>query len=74
MLYSVEGAIARVTLNRPEKRNALNEGVIAGIKNGLQQAAGEESVRVVVIAGAGKDFCSGADLAAIQKIAGCVGG
>ena len=70
VLYSVEGAVARVTLNRPEKRNALNDAVIAGIKEGLKDASKDERVRVVVISGAGKDFCSGADLAALQKIAG----
>ena len=69
VLYSVDGAVARITLNRPEKRNALNDAVIAGIKSGLKQASRDEHVRVVVIAGAGKDFCSGADLSALQKIA-----
>src|SRR4029079_2334565 len=69
VLYSVEGAVARVTLNRPEKRNALNDAVIAGIKDGLKKASKDQRVRVVVISGAGKDFCSGADLAALQKIA-----
>lgn len=69
VLYSVDGAIARVTLNRPEKRNALNDAVIAGLKDGLKNASRDERVRVVVISGAGKDFCSGADLAALQKIA-----
>jgi len=70
VLYSVEGAVARVTLNRPDKRNALNDAVIAGIKRGLKKAAEDERVRVAVISGAGKDFCSGADLSALQKIAG----
>jgi methylglutaconyl-CoA hydratase len=70
VLYSVEGSVARIRLNRPEKRNALNDALIAGIKTGLQKAAVDESVRVVVISGAGKDFCSGADLSALQKIAG----
>jgi len=70
VLYSVESAVARITLNRPEKRNALNDAVIAGLKDGLGKAAGDEKVRVVVISGAGKDFCSGADLSALQKIAG----
>ena len=70
VLYSVEGAVARITLNRPEKRNALNDAVIAGVKDGLGKAAGDEKVRAVVISGAGKDFCSGADLSALQKIAG----
>ena len=69
VLYSVEGAVARITLNRPDKRNALNDAVIAGIKDGLKKASKDERVRVVVISGAGKDFCSGADLSALQKIA-----
>lgn len=69
VLYSVAGAVARVTLNRPEKRNALNDAVIAGLKRGLLEAAKDKRVRVIVISGAGKDFCSGADLSALQKIA-----
>jgi methylglutaconyl-CoA hydratase len=67
-LYAVEGSIVRIMLNRPEKRNALNEELIAGIKSGLRAAAVEQSVRAVVISGAGNDFCSGADLSALQKI------
>ena len=70
VVYAVDGAIARITLNRPEKRNALNDAVIAGIKEGLQKAGRDDNVRAVVISGAGKDFCSGADLSALQKIAG----
>src|SRR6185503_2110550 len=70
VLYSVEGSVARITLNRPEKRNALNDAVIAGLKENLKKAAADKNVRVVVISGAGKDFCSGADLSALQKIAG----
>ncbi|HEX3252438.1 MAG TPA: enoyl-CoA hydratase-related protein [Pyrinomonadaceae bacterium] len=69
VLYSVEGAVARITLNRPEKRNALNAAVIAGVKESLGQAAADERVRAIVIAGAGKDFCSGADLSALQQTA-----
>jgi methylglutaconyl-CoA hydratase len=69
VLYTVEGAVARITLNRPEKRNALNEAVIAGLKDRLRDASKDDEVRVVVISGAGKDFCSGADLSALQKIA-----
>jgi methylglutaconyl-CoA hydratase len=69
ILYSVDDAVARITLNRPEKRNALNDELIAEIKRALEQASGDGSVRAIVISGAGKDFCSGADLSAIQKIA-----
>ncbi|HKG60257.1 MAG TPA: enoyl-CoA hydratase/isomerase family protein [Pyrinomonadaceae bacterium] len=70
ILYSVEGSVVRITLNRPEKRNALNDAVIAALKENLKKAAADKNIRVVVIAGAGKDFCSGADLSALQKIAG----
>ena len=70
VLYAVDGATARLTLNRPEKRNALNDAVIDGLKQGLRQADSDKTVRVVVISGAGPDFCSGADLAALQKISG----
>ena len=58
-----------LTLNRPEKRNALNEELIAELKTALREADADESLRCIVIRGAGKDFCSGADLVAIQKIA-----
>lgn len=68
VLYSVDGTIARITLNRPEKRNALNDILIEGIKHALSDASEDDSVRAVVINGAGADFCSGADLAALQKI------
>jgi len=70
VLYSVEGSVGRITLNRPEKRNALNDALIAGLKENLRKAAADKNVRVVVISGAGKDFCSGTDLSALQKIAG----
>jgi len=69
ILYAVDNSIARIVLNRPEKRNALNDELIVEIKRGLDQAAGDASVRAIVISGAGKDFCSGADLSALQKIA-----
>lgn len=68
VLYSVEGGIARITMNRPEKRNALNDELIGGLKEELRRADHDEEVRVAILAGAGKDFCSGADLAALQKI------
>jgi len=69
VLYSVEGASARLTLNRPEKKNALNEALIASLKENLRRASEDERVRVIVLSGAGNDFCSGADLSALQKIA-----
>ena len=69
IIYQVNGAIARITLNRPEKKNALNDELIAGIKESLLKANQDDAVRVIVVSGAGSDFCSGADLASLQKIA-----
>ena len=69
VLYSVDGAIAHVRLNRPEKRNALNDELISGIKDALTMASLDQRVRVILLSGEGKDFCSGADLSALQKIA-----
>jgi methylglutaconyl-CoA hydratase len=68
VIYAVEGTVALITLNRPEKRNALNDALVSGLKESLREADGNDAVRVVVITGAGADFCSGADLAALQKI------
>jgi methylglutaconyl-CoA hydratase len=68
VLYTNEGSIGRITLNRPEKRNALNYEVITGIAGALREAEGDGRRRAIVITGTGKDFCSGADLSALEKI------
>jgi len=69
VLYAVADGVATLTLNRPEKRNAMNGAVVAALKAALGRAADDAGVRVLVIRGAGKDFCSGADLAELEKIA-----
>jgi len=63
-----DGSIRHLTLNRPEKRNALNDSLVAALKRALRDADADENLRAIVINGAGKDFCSGADLSALQKI------
>jgi len=68
VLYTNEAGVGRITLNRPEKRNALNDELIEALKNSIMTAASAESTRVILISGAGKDFCSGADLSALRKI------
>ena len=68
LLYQIEGATALVTLNRPEKRNALNDALVLALKDALRDADAREDVRAVLITGAGDDFCSGADLSALRKI------
>ena len=67
--YEAADAVARITLDRPEKRNALNDQLVAELKVSLRRADADETLRACVITGAGADFCSGADLAALQKIA-----
>ncbi len=67
-LYDLADGVARITLNRPEKRNALNDELIGSLKELLRRAEADDEVRVVLLTGAGDDFCSGADLAALQKI------
>lgn len=62
LLTSVADGVLRLTLNRPEKRNALDSATIAALTDALAQAELDRAVRVVAIAGAGKDFCAGADL------------
>jgi methylglutaconyl-CoA hydratase len=62
------GDVLVVTLNRPEKRNALDDSLVNGLKSALRDADSREDVRAVVLTGAGADFCSGADLSALRKI------
>jgi methylglutaconyl-CoA hydratase len=68
LLITDDGAIRFLTLNRPEKRNALNDRLIDALKTAIREVRGDENIRAVVLRGAGKDFCSGADLSALQKI------
>lgn len=70
VLSATDGGIRRLTLNRPDKRNALDGELVAALKGALREADGDPGVRVVAIEGAGKDFCSGADLSALRRIAG----
>lgn len=69
LLRSEDEGVLTLTLNRPEKRNALNASLVAALKDALVHAAGDPAVRVVAICGAGKDFCAGADLAELEGIA-----
>jgi methylglutaconyl-CoA hydratase len=69
ILFEGGKAVARITLNRPAKRNALNAAMMAEIVAALEECARDEAVRVVVLGGAGDDFCSGADLKALESTA-----
>ena len=63
LLVARRGPVLHVTLNRPDVRNAFNEALIAGLTAVFEAVARDEAVRCVVLAGAGKAFCAGADLA-----------
>jgi enoyl-CoA hydratase/carnithine racemase len=62
LLRQDDGGIATLTLNRPKQYNALSEELLAQLQSMLAAIAADESVRVVVIAGAGSAFCAGHDL------------
>lgn len=63
VLFDVDGAIARITINRPDKRNALNVDVMRELRESMEAARDDVAVRVIVLTGAGdKAFCAGADL------------
>ncbi|MFN3329303.1 MAG: enoyl-CoA hydratase/isomerase family protein [Pyrinomonadaceae bacterium] len=68
LIGEFDDSIAFLTLNRPEKRNALNEALVNSLKKALFEINERTDVCAVVIRGAGKDFCSGADLSMLQKM------
>lgn len=58
----IEGPVARITLNNPDKRNAFDDSIIASLTEAFAQAGNDDAVRVVVLQAAGKHFSAGADL------------
>jgi methylglutaconyl-CoA hydratase len=63
---AVSCGVARVALNRPDKRNALDSATIAALRHALERCAGDPQVRMLQLTGAGEVFCAGADLAEMQ--------
>lgn len=66
--YSVKDRICTITLNRPDKRNALNEQVVRELKQAFSKAAEDSEAKVIVLAARGSAFCAGADLAYLQQL------
>jgi methylglutaconyl-CoA hydratase len=66
--YTIEGRIAVITLNRPEKRNALSHELIEALKVAFRKAAEDDAVKAVVLKANGEAFCAGADLAYLQQL------
>ncbi|MBT9489167.1 MAG: enoyl-CoA hydratase/isomerase family protein [Rubrivivax sp.] len=66
----IHGPVARVFLNRPEVRNAFNDGVIAELTATFTQLGADKTLRAIVLGGHGKAFCAGADLSWMRTMAG----
>ena len=62
VLYNKKGAIATITLNRPDRMNAVNWEMHDLLAKGLEEAAQDDEVRVLIFTGAGRAFCSGTDM------------
>jgi enoyl-CoA hydratase/carnithine racemase len=68
ILYSVAGRVATVTLNRPDKLNAWTRVMEAEVRLAMQEAAADDHVRAIVLTGAGRGFCAGADMTLLQEV------
>ncbi len=73
ILYEVAAPIAKITLNRPERRNPLSPVTLGELVHALEAARSDDNVRVIVIAGAGKVFSAGGDLGAFAGKTGASG-
>jgi enoyl-CoA hydratase/carnithine racemase len=70
ILYDVAESVATVTLNRPDKLNAWTGQMEKEVQAAMAQAEADEDVRVIVLTGAGRGFCAGADMQDLGKVAG----
>lgn len=68
VLYRVENGMATVTLNRPERRNAVTPAMLQALRKCFVEAGQNEKVRAVLVAGAGKGFCAGQDLSIFDGV------
>ncbi len=66
--YNFEGRVARITLNRPEKRNALHPDVVTELQEAFDAAEKDDTVKVILLDANGDAFCAGADLAYLQQL------
>jgi enoyl-CoA hydratase/carnithine racemase len=74
VLYEAAGGVARITIDRPDRRNAINPEVVRGIAEALDRAERDDDVRAVVLTGTGdKAFCAGGDLGGMSQADGKVG-
>src|SRR4051794_39272120 len=69
ILYGVNDGIALITLNRPAKLNAWTAAMERSVKRALGDAANDDRVRAIVVTGAGRGFCAGADMGLLEGLA-----
>ena len=62
VLFEINNGVATITLNRPDRYNAVNQDLVDGISNSLKKCEADQSIRAVIITGAGRGFCAGADM------------
>jgi enoyl-CoA hydratase len=67
ILFKIENNVGIITLNRPERRNSINRNLLIGLYDSLEKIANNNDIKVGIITGNGKSFCSGIDLAVIGK-------
>ena len=63
----IDGGIATLTLNRPDKRNAISDALRTELIDGLERVAADKGIRALVLTGAGKGFCAGGDIAGMER-------
>jgi enoyl-CoA hydratase/carnithine racemase len=68
VLYEVADRICTITLNRPDKLNAWTRQMHHDLRDAMQKAGGDENVRAIILTGAGRGFCAGADMGGLQAI------
>ena len=69
ILYDVDNLIATITLNRPDKLNAWTSEMDKEVRDAVEAAAADSKVRAIVLIGAGRGFCAGADMSRLSKVA-----